>query len=55
MADELGQQLERIEHTVAEIVQAARKLRDNRTAAGETAAGDINQRLRRFLEQKKQA
>ena len=54
MADELEQQLERIEDTVAEIVQAARRLRDDR-AAGEAAAGEINQRLRRFLERKKQA
>lgn len=55
MADELEQQLERIENTVAEIVQAARRLRDDRAAAGEAAAGEINQRLRRFLERKKQA
>ena len=54
MADEFGQQLERIEQAVAEIAEAARKLRDIR-AASEAAAGDINQRLRRFLEQKKQA
>lgn len=52
MADELEKQLERIETTVAEIVQLVRKLRDDRTAAGETAAGEINQRLRRFLERK---
>ena len=55
MADELDQQLQRIESAVAEIVEAARKLRDDRAAAGEAAAGEINQRLRRFLERKKQA
>ena len=55
MADELEQRLERIENAVAEIVQAARKLRDDRSVAAETAAGEINQRLRRFLEQKNQA
>ncbi|MDB5578841.1 MAG: hypothetical protein JWR80_4017 [Bradyrhizobium sp.] len=54
MADEFEQQLERIEQTVAEIVEAVQRLRDNRAAAGE-AAGEINQRLRRFLERKKQA
>jgi hypothetical protein len=52
MADELEKRLERIENTVAEIIQAVRKLLDDRTAAGETAAGEINQRLRRFLERK---
>ena len=52
MADEFDQQLERIENTVAEIVRAVRKLRDQ-AAAGEAAGGEINQRLRRFLEQKK--
>lgn len=55
MADEFEQQLERIEHTVAEIALAVQRLRDNRATAGEAAAGDINQRLRRFLERKKQA
>ena len=55
MADELDQQLARIENTVAEIVEAARKLRDNRAAAGEAPAGEINERLRRFLEQEEQA
>jgi septation ring formation regulator EzrA len=54
MADELEQQLERIEHTVAKIVEAVQRLRDDRPAAGE-AAGEINQRLRRFLEREKQA
>lgn len=54
MADELEQQLERIETTVAEIVQAVKKLR-NRASADEAAAGEINERLRRFLERKKQA
>ena len=55
MADELEQQLERIEGAVAEIVEAVQRLRDDRAAAGEAASGEINQRLRRFLEQKKQA
>lgn len=55
MADEFEQQLERIEHSVAEIVGAVQKLRDARAAAGEAASGEINQRLRRFLERKKQA
>ncbi|MDO9299575.1 hypothetical protein [Bradyrhizobium sp.] len=55
MADGLEQQLERIEHSVAEIALAVQRLRDNRAAAGEAAAGEINQRLRRFLKRKKQA
>ena len=55
MADELEKQLERIENSVAGIVEAVRKLRDDRSAAGEAAAGEINERLRRFLEKKKQA
>ena len=55
MADKLDKQLARIENTVAEIVEAVRKLRDDRAAGGEAAAGEINQRLRRFLERKKQA
>jgi hypothetical protein len=55
MADEFEQQLKRIENTAAEIVEAARKLRDDRAAAGEAAAGEINERLKRFLERKKQA
>jgi hypothetical protein len=55
MADELELQLERIEHSVAEIVGAVQKLRDDRAAAREAASGEINQRLRRFLERKKQA
>ncbi len=54
MADELEQQLERIEHSIAEIVEAVQRLRDNRAAAGQVA-GEINRRLRRFLERKKQA
>ena len=52
MADELEQQLERIEHMVAEIVQAVRELRDNRAAAGQATVVELNQRLRLFLEQK---
>ena len=52
MADELEQQLERIEHTVAEIVRTARELRDNRAAAAEATVAELNQRLKLFLEQK---
>ena len=52
MADELEQQLERIERTVAEIVEAVHQLRDNRAAAGQATVAELNQRLRHFLEQK---
>lgn len=55
MAGEFDKQLERIENTVAEIVEAVRKLRDDRTAADEETANEVNERLRRFLERKKQA
>lgn len=55
MADEFEKQLERIENTVAEMVEAVRKLRHDRAAGSEAAAGEINERLRRFLERKKQA
>ena len=55
MADEFEGQLARIEGTVAEIVAAVQRLRDNRAAAGETTVADLNQRLKRFLERKKQA
>jgi hypothetical protein len=55
MADELEKQLENIQNTVAEIVEAVKKLRDDRAAAGETPGSEINERLRRFLERKKQA
>jgi septation ring formation regulator EzrA len=55
MADEFEQQLERIEQTVAEIAEALQRLRDDRAATEEAASGEINQRLRRFLERKKQA
>ena len=55
MADGFEQQLERIGILVAEIAEAARRLRDDRAATGEAAAGEINQRLKRFLERKKQA
>jgi len=34
MADELEQQLEHIEHTVAEIVGAVQRLRDDRAGGG---------------------
>jgi hypothetical protein len=47
MHGELEKQLERIEKIVAEIVQAVKKLHDDQTAAGE-----INERLRRFLQRK---
>jgi hypothetical protein len=52
MVDELEQQLERIEHTVAEIVRTVRELRDNRAAAAEATVAELNQRLKLFLEQK---
>ena len=55
MADEFEPQLERIENTVAEIVEAVRKLRDDREMAGVAVSGEVNERLRRFLERKKQA
>ena len=55
MADEFEQQLANIETTVAEIVEAVRKLRDDRAASGERPGNEINARLRRFLERKKQA
>lgn len=55
MADEFERQLERIEDTVAEIAEAVRKLRDDRAAAGNTVADEINERLKRFLERKKRA
>ncbi|MFH1345754.1 MAG: hypothetical protein ABIL01_31780 [Pseudomonadota bacterium] len=53
MADELEQQLQRIEGTVAEIVAAVQRLRDDRATAAEAAADEINQRLRHFLERRK--
>jgi hypothetical protein len=55
MADEFEQQLEGIEHTVAEIALAVQRLRDDRAAAREAATGEINRRLSRFLERTKQA
>jgi hypothetical protein len=55
MADDLDKQLERIENRVAEIAEAVRKLRDRRATAGEAASGEVNERLRRFLERQKQA
>ena len=54
MADEFEQQLERIELTVAEIVGAVQRLRDERAGSGETQVADLNRRLKHFLEQKKQ-
>jgi hypothetical protein len=53
MDDELGKQLERIEKTVAEIVDAVRNLHGAQFAAGEINPSEINLRLRRFLEKKK--
>ena len=47
MDEELEKQLARIEKMVAEILDAVKKLHDTRFAAGE-----INERLRRFLEPK---
>lgn len=55
MAGEFDKQLARIENAVAEIVEAVRKLRDDRAAVGEAGAGEVNERLRRFLERQKQA
>lgn len=55
MADELEQQLERIELTVAEIVKAVQRLRDDRAAVAETAVTELNRRLERFLKHKKRA
>ena len=55
MADDLEKQLERIEITVAEIVEAVKILRDDKAAPGDAAGAEINERLRRFLERKKQA
>ena len=52
MAEELEQQLERIEQMVAEVVQAVRQLRDNRAAAGQATVAELNQRLKHFLERK---
>jgi hypothetical protein len=55
MADEFEQQLARIEIMVAEIAEAARRLRDDRAAAGEATVAELNQRLERFLKHKKRA
>ncbi|MDO9058992.1 MAG: hypothetical protein Q7U92_08245 [Bradyrhizobium sp.] len=55
MADGFEQQLERIETTLAEIAKAVQRLRDDQAVAGEATTGEINQRLRRFLERKKLA
>jgi len=55
MDSELEKQLENIQNAVAEIVEVVQRLRDNRAAAGAASAGEVNQRLRRFLERKKQA
>ena len=52
MVDELEQQLERIERTVAEIVQAVSRLRGDRATADQATVAELNQRLKRFLEQK---
>jgi hypothetical protein len=48
MHDELEQQLQRIERLAAEILDTVKSLQ-----VGPAAAGEINARLRRFLERKK--
>jgi aminoglycoside phosphotransferase len=48
MDDELEKQLEHIEKAVAEILDEVKSLHE-----AQFAAGEINQRLRRFLESKK--
>jgi hypothetical protein len=48
MHDEFEQQLQRIERLAAEILDAVRSLQ-----VGQAATGEINARLRRFLERKK--
>jgi hypothetical protein len=48
MHDEFERQLQRIERLAAEILDAVRSLQ-----VGPAAAGEINARLRRFLERKK--
>jgi len=52
MGDEFENQLQRIEKTVTELLAAVRTFHDDRFARPAGAA-DINQRLRRFLEEKK--
>jgi hypothetical protein len=49
---EFEQQLARIEQTVAEILDAVKSLHDAQMARPGNAT-EINQRLRRFLQQKK--
>jgi len=51
MVSELENQLEQIEKTVAEILDAVRTLYGRRPAT-QTDAAVINERLRRFLEEK---
>jgi hypothetical protein len=53
MDEVLEQQLEHIEKAVAEILDEVKNLHQARITAGEINPGDINQRLRRFLESKK--
>jgi hypothetical protein len=58
MHDALEKQLERIEKAVAEILDEVKNLHEARFAQDEInqreiKPGDINQRLRRFLESKK--
>jgi hypothetical protein len=48
MDDESEKQLARIENAVAEILDAVRSLH-----GAQSTGGEINQRLRRFLEKKK--
>jgi hypothetical protein len=51
MEDELEAQLRRVEQTVAEILEAVKNLGDG-PGAGQGAAAEVNERLRRFLESK---
>jgi hypothetical protein len=51
MASELENQLAQIEKTVAEILEAVRTLY-GREPAKQTDAAVVNERLRRFLEEK---
>jgi hypothetical protein len=51
MGEELENQLQSIENTVADLLKAVRTLLDDRSPRPAGAA-DVNQRLRRFLEDK---
>jgi hypothetical protein len=52
MEGEFEKQLARIEKTVAALLEAVRSLHDGQMA-GPGHAAEINERLRRFLQQKK--